>query len=568
MRVSSVVVAALLVAAAHASGQQRKSESKPASSKGILEPVNFQHDIKLTDVFFVSADVGWVAGEHATIIKTTDAGATWTAQVGGDPANAEPTIRSLRFLDDRRGWALEDGGPAPRVLQTRDGQNWDEIGLAPRGVADYTFTNSRHGIAIANGTPEYYRGGIYVTEDSGKNWKPLAECTITPTVQGAQRKESCWVVRLQMLSDRIGYILARWFSPESPNDNSLAIFRTDDAGASWQPRLLPMHGDAGTPDFVFTDPDHGVVIFHDGKTFLTSDAGGTWKPLVGTTLGPQVHFADPQVGWTMAPGYAAKISYTTDGGLHWSILSQVELPAGDPEYKFALPRRDRGYIIGSHGMIYRYRIVPQTYTAAKSFVVPVMPTLDVAGFTANADRVRQEMAQLQARVGNTTGGAPQPTSSPSSAQPAPTGFTQDTAAPDAAAGFSQDIGAVDSSAASPPMQNCCDAQLASLQTDLGSLSGELPVLGNTYRSLNLVTAGFAMFTALRRQAQQLRTAFAAVKHARDLQAATTALQQLAGALNASQQTVTTGLPSPGQWYASGGGGFVQDVDKPSGKSNQ
>src|SRR5690348_2943741 len=76
--------------------------------KGIFEPVNYGQDITLTDVFFVSPDVGWVSGEHATILKTTDGGAHWTAQVGGDPSNGDKPIGQLRFLDARHGWAVTD----------------------------------------------------------------------------------------------------------------------------------------------------------------------------------------------------------------------------------------------------------------------------------------------------------------------------------------------------------------------------------------------------------------------------------------------------------------------------
>src|SRR5438067_225502 len=79
--------------------------SGTAASKGILEPVNYGQDIKLTDVFFTGIDEGWVAGEHGTILHTNNGGANWTAQVGGDPNNSEQAIGHLYFLDRSHGWA-------------------------------------------------------------------------------------------------------------------------------------------------------------------------------------------------------------------------------------------------------------------------------------------------------------------------------------------------------------------------------------------------------------------------------------------------------------------------------
>jgi len=557
--------------------QQRPASPPQAATaqgqfKGVFEPVNFPQDVKLTDVFFVGANVGWAAGEHSTIIKTTDGGMTWMPQVGGDPNNSEQSITFLRFLDERRGWAVQKCAgvcaEGDRLLRTRDGQNWEEAGLIPRGAVDLTFTSGRHGIALSNGSPAYYRGGIFLTDDAGKTWKPLMECVMTATMKGLATKDECWFERLEMLSDRIGFALAH------DNNDHLAIFRTDDAGQTWNYRVLPMPGkDAG---FFFTDSKNGLVVLSDGKPFVTHDGGGNWTAMLATTLGLQIHFADPQVGWALKDGYTASFTYTTDGGQHWTSFPGVSFPSGDSQYKFILPRRDRGYVIGSHGMVYRYRVVPQNYTASNSFYVPAMPSFDVAQFASHADRVRQEITQLQAKLGTGASAASQPpASAPAAAAATPQkgftqdtgGFSQDTSAavmPDAnGGGFSQDVGVpFDNSAASQPIQDCCSAEFSALQSDLSSFSEDLPAIGSRYRTLNLITAGFTLFNALTQQARQMRTAFNNLKHAKDVQSAAAALQQLTNAVSSSQQAVTTGLPSPGAWYASGGGGFVQDVDAP------
>src|SRR5579884_3420732 len=167
---------------AHHKPPSGSSTSRDTSGyKGILEPVNYGQDVNLTDVFFVSLEVGWVAGEHATILKTTDGGTHWTPQVGGDPNGSEKPILQLRFLDARHGWAVSDEGPQ-RLFRTIDGENWEQIGEQPApgsGFVDYAFTSVRHGIALGGNM-----GGFYVTEDGGAHWRNVGPCRFSATVQG------------------------------------------------------------------------------------------------------------------------------------------------------------------------------------------------------------------------------------------------------------------------------------------------------------------------------------------------------------------------------------------------
>ena len=347
--------------------------------------------MNLTDVFFTSVDEGWVSGEHATILHTQDGGSTWTAQVGGDPSNNERTIAGLRFLDARHGWAAQetpvfDG--SRRMLRTTDGQNWQEIGEMPRGIKDYAFTSTSHGIALSNGSIGYRagQGAIFLTDDTGKTWKPVRACILKTTVQGLAQTADCSFTRLRMLSAVSGYALASWRSPEAPNNNSPVIFRTDDAGRTWNYQVLPLYGAWGDADFFFTDAEHGLLVFQDGKTYATSD-GATWQPMLATTIGPQIAFADPQVGWALAGALytAFKISYTTDGGRHWSTTRDLRFPGQqNSPHMFSFPRRDRAYIIGEHGLVYRYRIVARNYTAPNALDAPAMPGISALGQAGDA----------------------------------------------------------------------------------------------------------------------------------------------------------------------------------------
>jgi hypothetical protein len=54
--------------------------------------------------------------------------------------------------------------------------------------------------------------------------------------------------------------------------------------------------------------------------------------------------------------------------LHWNsreISFWVEVNA------WSLPQRDRDYVVGHHGMVYRYRIVPADYTSKGILPAPM-----------------------------------------------------------------------------------------------------------------------------------------------------------------------------------------------------
>ena len=82
-----------------------KGETRP-KFKAIWEPVNYQEDVELMDMAFVSDLEGWVAGgasvlKGGVILHTTDGGDHWTLQLG-DPKSADRAYRSLRSdLSDR-----------------------------------------------------------------------------------------------------------------------------------------------------------------------------------------------------------------------------------------------------------------------------------------------------------------------------------------------------------------------------------------------------------------------------------------------------------------------------------
>ena len=608
------MVGAAQVTTSHHAGSMvrpKPAASAPTDSvqyKGIFEPVNYGQDINLTDVFFVSPDVGWVSGEHATILKTTDGGKTWKAQVGGDPNGPEKPIGQLRFLDARHGWAVTGDSPQ-HLLRTMDGENWEQIGEEPGN--DYAFTSVRHAIALVGNM-----GGFYVTNDGGRHWHNVALCKVRVIVQGLPHTEDCRVQKLQMVSSRSGYASADW-------SGGVAFFRTDDAGEHWTQNVNDIADWGSNNQWFFTDLDHGVMLMNTGggRTYLTSDGARTWHALLSGSIGlstaglsPLVRFADPEVGWVIGPSPdnsdTFRVSYSADSGQHWKMSHNIAFPLGPryAELRFNFPRRDRAYVIGPHGMIYRYRVVPTTYTAANALDAPPMPGVNGIQINAGMVRIRRDILALQAKLnpalvaaglppvtatpaapvsdsatGGTTSGiasdnsAPPAADSASTSDATPTGTTGSTAgtASPSAASFgdagqststdstapatyvagtspaSADSAAADASAtaasadvASTAVQSCCAAQVQQLQSDVSSFQQQVPAFTSKYRTLNLIVAGIRVAQDMIGKAEAFKTTLIAFKKAPNLQSAAAVLQDFIGKYDSTRQEFASGFNNP------------------------
>jgi len=163
----------------------------------------------LTAVCFVDDRTGWAVGQWGVVLRTDDAGESWTVQ--RSDTTADRPLFSVYFKDKERGWAVglwslvlatKDGGrtwspvqlpPPPggkkadrnlqkifanrmgtlfvaaeqgTVLRSYDGEKWSYVNTGYKG----TFWT---GIALGNGTLLVggLRGTIYRSGDNGGSWK-------------------------------------------------------------------------------------------------------------------------------------------------------------------------------------------------------------------------------------------------------------------------------------------------------------------------------------------------------------------------------------------------------------
>lgn len=404
------------------------AQAQPAGQskyKGIWEPISYPEDLQFSDVFFTTADEGWVVGGATTetgavILHTTDGGDHWEIQLG-DPQSSENGYKELRFLDRTQGWAVQrrSGGNPDRLLHTRDGKNWIMIGPMPGPHMDYMFTSERTGVVIREGSE------LDITTDGGKSWKPAFECAAKVQVNGLWQNVGCRWGRLQFLTPSIGFAVGF-------NNTNLFLAKTMDGGTTWNLQAVVERNEnwPKNPDVLFLDENTGFIGAE--QAYKSTDGGQTWTGITASSWRPlHLRFADPEVGWALD---GKKVTFTTDAGNRWNSR---EYPFPAEGEAISLPRRDRGYIVGPHGMIYRYRVVPNEYTAKGMIPAPLLSGLDPA-LDVQVQQLAQQVQQLAKDAGVPPMDFTQDTSGAGGAAPIPGGgtFTPGmSSGPASAAGF-------------------------------------------------------------------------------------------------------------------------------------
>jgi photosystem II stability/assembly factor-like uncharacterized protein len=379
MKLSSLMLAIFLCFSGMAGAQQPKPKMSPPKPgvaaektaqpkfKAIWEPVNYKQDLTLTGVFFVSEEEGWVTAEHGTILYTKDGGNTWTPQLGGDPQSKEERVDAPRFLDAKHGWALQGG----KILRTSDGENWEEIGAIPQGwgVVEYVFLSPTIGVMLDGNNNVSH---ILRTNNGGRNWKEVMTpkaCHASIQVEGLSRDADCVLKAMHFVSASRGYAIGG----TGTDFNTLIVSKTEDSGNTWDVSPLPDVGNVwiggawGADHHVFfTDENTGFANLNNAKLITTNNGGQSWHGVVASPAG-DIRFPDREVGWIFD---GQKLTFTTDGGKRWNSHG-LRFPASVKAYSF--PTRQRAYVAGDHGMVYRYRIVPIDFAGKNIVDAPMMP---------------------------------------------------------------------------------------------------------------------------------------------------------------------------------------------------
>ena len=351
----------------------------------------------------------------------------------------------------------------------------------------------------------------------------------------------------------------------------------------------------------FVDENTGFISAE--QAYETTDGGQTWTGITASSWRPlYLRFADPEVGWAVND---KKVTFTTDGGNRWSSR---EYPFPTEVEALSLPRRDRGYVVGDHGMIYRYRIVPADYVAKGLIPAPLLSGID-SPLDDQVEQLAQQVQKLAQDAGVPAGAFSQDAGSSSAATLAggtsatqtgsSSGFTGTnadssvlsgglpasipgcpgvgdvmptsgssfssttssfggTTPPASSGGFSQDTtGATTAgdsakdptgTATAPSSASAMSAGFVqnsnAASATIASVSATVPQFVSKYRNLNLLMTGFQVATQMPATVQCLKQSFLALKAVRNPQAAMAAVTTIQGQVTGLVQMMHVAFQKP------------------------
>jgi photosystem II stability/assembly factor-like uncharacterized protein len=305
-----------------------------------------QHTVGYTDLVRLTDGTMLVASTHGDLLRSTDAGLTWTNFVTSPGDEDRTTLQALAFLPG--GKAFASGADGVWLTSTDTGATWD-FGLGP-GVDTPTTIQFRNDLlGLVGGYGPLGQTKIARTTDGGATW---VLHTVSPTYAGyiqgiafptdqvayvvthggsginfvyrSTDGGQTWALRNQGISTGVrlwsvffvdantGYVGGGEFSGD------VVLWKTTDAGATWNP--VPEAGlhQAAITDMHWWDATTGVVVGFSGAS-RTTNGGQSWGSTLFHSLF-RISFGDGVHGYT-ASYLDRRVLETTDGGVSWAILN-------------------------------------------------------------------------------------------------------------------------------------------------------------------------------------------------------------------------------------------------------
>lgn len=306
----------------------------------LWEPLPSISDVQLRDVVFVNKFIGYAVGDNGQLLKSTDNGVSWFAQL----SNTNEMLRSVSVDNNEvHGFAVGANGTVLSTfnggMQTIAPANWRQLDALPVGTSLRAVQCVTDSLFVAVGDA----GVIVRSTDRGATWNQVPN-TVQGHLQGIAFSSPArgFVVSSigeihwsndsgktwkEVLTERLGGYTAitcvnarTWFAVTDAE-----IVRSLDSGKTWQDI---------SPDFPSDDYDYSSVSFMDtlrgtvvgwrGSILTTTDGGDTWIKDTADFAGRS--FSSVSVsssGFGIITSRTGNIMQTMDG-VTWTRILQLE----------------------------------------------------------------------------------------------------------------------------------------------------------------------------------------------------------------------------------------------------
>lgn len=279
-------------------------------------PISSGTSANLNDVFFPTASIGYAVGNYGTVLKSIDAGNTWST-VATIPT---VTLQSVYFTSADTGYAAGD----QLYKTTNGGSNWSVILTDISNIfVEVYFVNSQLGFAGAYGK-------LYKTVNAGNTWSVV--------LSGAT-----WSA-IHFPSPNVGYFIGG-------NDFGNPLYKTIDGGQNF---IQISNGFQSIKSSVFflNDMVGYMIGWYAPLLAKTNNGGVTWvQDTMNWPGGFDCYFIDQSKGYYIDNGGGVSIIRNTiNSGTTWDI--QLSL-AGGWLNKFFFINSNTAVAIGNNGAIYK-----------------------------------------------------------------------------------------------------------------------------------------------------------------------------------------------------------------------
>jgi photosystem II stability/assembly factor-like uncharacterized protein len=246
----------------------------------------------IEELQFTSATNGYAIGRFGRILKTTNAGVSWTSL----SSPVSETLNDLYFFDDNTGIIV---GNNVILRTTNGGSSWGKTN-ADRSLRSISFLNAQKGIAAASDK-------LFMSEDGGVTWAPYA-----PNVQ-----QYTVFTGIRFINGQFGLL-----------STTQGLYKTVD-GDFWSPQYSA--GSIDAYHFDFFNAQLGFMIGREGNLYkaLGTSAGGDPMPENEVeVLAIQKHDADQCRGnYSVSARLINRgIQPLTTTTLNWSVDGNVQTP--------------------------------------------------------------------------------------------------------------------------------------------------------------------------------------------------------------------------------------------------